>query len=305
LKVIAFSIEGFSIGLCSLKGFAMFRNMFLNMFYSLMSAKQNRSVVSSIFRSVSALFAFSGLFCVAASVGVKTVSAQAVMPVIRNAPVDHIFIPDGFDDNDSVEVILHGHFDDSCQKVGPALGSVNEDTMSIVVAARALSYQGNECIPMRIPFVQSVKLGQLKAGIYNVSLRGTESGESKKLTVSPAQVTSADDYLYAPVDSVDLVSSGVDGKYKLTVKGSFPKVTDGCMVLDKVNAFMAPKPDVLVALPIARIEKDLSKCPTIPGAEGRVFETSQELELPIASDILIHVRVLNGQSLNKVYEIDD
>ena len=235
----------------------------------------------------------------------QSANAQSVMPVLRNAPIDQIFVPQGFDDNDTVEVILHGHFSDSCNKIGPALGSVDEASSTVVVGARAFSYNGNECIPMSIPFVQSVKLGQLKAGTYQVQLRGFESTVSKTLTVVPATVATADDNLYAPVEDLSFTQNVKDpSSFKLVVGGLFPKVEGGCLKVKELKAFLAPSPDVLVVLPIAEFEKDVAKCPATQNPRDRMFRVSKKLKLDLKNDLLIHVRVLNGLSLNKVFEVE-
>jgi hypothetical protein len=221
------------------------------------------------------------------------------MPVLTNAPVSNVFVPVGFDDNDYVEVIIHGHFSNSCNKMGPVIGVSDSETREVQISARSLKYFGNECIPMAIPFVQSVKLGQLKAGEYDVSLRGGSPSFSRTLVVAPSTSSTADDNLYAPVDEVDFKPvSGAEDLYSLTVSGIFPRADLGCMQLEEVKVLTFE--DVLVVLPIARFEKDPSLCAPSLTPFDRTFKVSKDVKLDLKRDTLIHVRVLNGQSVNKV-----
>jgi len=41
-------------------------------------------------------------------------SAVFAQPVIISAPVEHLYVPTGFDSNDSVEVIVTGNFPNAC-----------------------------------------------------------------------------------------------------------------------------------------------------------------------------------------------
>jgi hypothetical protein len=242
-----------------------------------------------------------------------------LMPIVTVAPVKTIFVPVGFDDNDTVEVIVHGHFDDSCNKMGTAIGLVDGETNTIEITARGLRYQGNECIPMQVPFLQSVKLGQLAAGTYTVRMRapGGSDGtapadatqpEAVTLTVAKATVPTADDSLYAPVDEVSFApvrtpGGPANGEYMLTVSGVFPRSEDGCMLLDDVKVLTFP--NVLVVLPIARFERDFALCLPSLTSFGRSFVGSKSVKLDLKRDTLIHVRVLNGQSVNRIVEIEN
>jgi hypothetical protein len=238
--------------------------------------------------------------------GVRAALADPVVaPILRNAPVDNIFAPVGFDDNDDVELILHGHFSNSCNKIGPAIGIVDSDTFEITVSARALTYSGNNCIEMQIPFTQTVKLGQLKAGTYTIQMnKGTES-LSKTLVVETAKSNTADDALYAPVDTVEFFPSATEpGSYEVHLSGLYPKSNSGCMSLQSVKVL--PFDDVLVVLPIAKFEPATNnKCLATKTSFDRKFRAVEVVKIDLKKDTLIHVRVLNGQSLNRVIEVDN
>lgn len=238
---------------------------------------------------------------------VSTGHAQSpvLMPVEISAPITHVFVPVGFDDNDTVEIIIHGHFANTCFKAGTAFGIVDEQAKTVRIAAKALSYASAECLAMRIPFVQVVKLGQIPAGSYVVRVQGSADIQAT-LEVATATTERADDYLYAPVEDVllepvfeDLTSN----RFRLTLSGVFPSSAAGCMVLQEV--LLLPFEDVLIVLPKAKVIKEGPECLSAAPARKRRFSWSQEVDLEFKDDFLIHVRVLNGQSLNKVIQVTD
>jgi hypothetical protein len=249
---------------------------------------------------------FTALCSVSAKAQSPVFEDPVVLPVLTNAPIRNVFVPVGFDDNDTVEVIVHGHFSDSCNKMGPTLGLVDADTFEVTVGARSLKYNANSCIPMEVPFLHSVKLGQLKAGNYTVKLSGgrTLPDLPKPLTVSTATTSTADENLYAPVDNVDFSPvPGQTGVYDLTVSGIFPKSDAGCMRLREVKVL--PYEGMLIVLPISDFDVNLANCPQSTSPFDRVFKVTKSVTLDLKRDTLIHVRVLNGQSVNKVIELEN
>ena len=93
--------------------------------------------------------------------------AYADGPVLITSPVEKVFVPLGFDDNDNTEVVIYGHFTSTCFKTGPAKATVDYDTMTVTVDAQAYRYTGG-CAQVMVPFTQSVKFGQVRAGSYTV-----------------------------------------------------------------------------------------------------------------------------------------
>src|SRR4051812_6946852 len=94
------------------------------------------------------------------------VYAQNAKPVEVAAPVDKIFIPSGFDDNDNVEVVLHGNFPDGCYSVGEATAKVDQANRVITVHATSLIKPEEYCVQSLTPFIQSVPLGNLAEGTW-------------------------------------------------------------------------------------------------------------------------------------------
>jgi hypothetical protein len=84
------------------------------------------------------------------------------------------------------------------------------------------------------------------------------------------------------------------------VSGNWPiSPSNACFNLKEVRTLLGSD-NTLVVQPITEIltgDDCISQ-----SLRQRVFQASVTLEYPIVDDSLIHVRVLNGESLNKFYE---
>lgn len=218
-------------------------------------------------------------------------------PTLVTAPVEKVFVPLGFDDNDDIEVVIHGHFANSCFKTGPTKASVDEENHTVEIVAQAWRYNGGECAQMLVPFVQSVKIGTVKPATYKIVVADRPAAEVVPLVVATARTTSADDNLYAPVASVAL--DAADGQYTLRLEGEYPLMFVGCMVMKEVKTYMSPG-NTLVVLPIAELT-DGPACAT-PGWSMK-YKLEQPLGAIADGEYLIHVRTLNGNSLNRFTEL--
>lgn len=227
-----------------------------------------------------------------------TVPAQAdTAPSLVPAPVEQVFVPVGFDSNDDAEVVVHGHFPSSCYKLGPIKSDVDFASRRIVVRVSAWFYRDGICHAMRVPYVASVKLGPLLDGDYTVRVSGVEA-VSATLPVTPATSSNPDDFIYAPVETVELTADDA-GRPAVRLAGTAPVMDDGCLLLTETK--IARTDTVFVVLPIARIERDLSLCATVPSRRFSAVVTLPEDSG--AGDFLLHVRVLAGQSINRLVTI--
>ena len=213
------------------------------------------------------------------------------------APVEKIFIPYGFDNNDNVEVILQGKFPDTCYQVGRTGYKVDKDKKEIHVWSTAFDYaqDGNICNEVLVPFLQKVSVGILPKGTFKVVLDSPNSVNAN-LVVSEATTSMPDENLYAPVHSAYLNSEG-RGSQEVTLVGSFPMLYKGCMILKEVKVYRNPI-DILVILPIAEIVDD-GRCAVNKNTEFKINKTIEE---PIRGEGLLHVRVSNGSSVNQFFD---
>jgi len=238
-----------------------------------------------------------GLMTIGLSAGVFSGSASAnddFVPQLVTAPVERVFVPLGFDSNDNVEVVLHGHFPNTCYKLGPALYSVDEATKTVEIEALSYQYAGG-CAQLMVPFTQSVSVGLLKEGDYTVTVKQRPDARTSILQVNEATTSQPDDYLYAPVDSASMVSLLGDTK-AVKLEGEFPLMFDGCMVMKEVKVNVT-QGDVIVVQPIAEIVRG-EPCTS----DQHSYKFSVTAEIPgvlLEDEYLIHVRVTSGESLNK------
>ena len=197
----------------------------------------------------------------------------------------HLFIPNGYDNNDEVQVVLEGFLPDTCHKQRQAEVKVDAAAKKIVVEPRAQIMTG-VCQDVTVPYTSEIYLGQLAPGTYEVQ---TKNGKLKeRLVVKEAAKPTPDDHLYAPVDHASVDFAG--GKTTITLYGMF---TNSCLRIEDVKLTNSGK--TLEILPI--MKADGQRCQ----AEERPFVHRKELPELDLGWYLLHVRSLNGQAVNVVF----
>jgi hypothetical protein len=226
--------------------------------------------------------------------------AMADSPVLVTAPVQKVFVPSGFDDNDKVEVIVHGHFNSSCYKMGPVSASVDEVNKKVNIKAEAFYYSGAVCVQMITPFIKSVELDRhLAYGSYTITVTDRPGVEATLLRVAKATHPEADDYLYAAVNSVS-VETSAEGARELVLKGQHPYLLDGCVKFDDVKTALGADNTVVVQ-PTTKIVYG-EEC---RGAVNNRFEYRTKFGGELSEgEYLLHVRVLDGNSLNQFLKFE-
>lgn len=227
-----------------------------------------------------------------------TLGASQLManPIRKSAPISKIFVPNGFDDNDNTEVIIHGKLPSTCYQLGDAQAEVDHEEKIIWIDADVLHYPESYCVPSLTPFIKPVTTGLLKHGNYRVIYRDNQLVQAE-VPVESRTTESADDYMYAPVDTAYLELDRDNGKQSLFLKGYFPHFFLGCMVLDEVKMIRAPG-NVLVVQPTAKLVYG-QRCEREPIDRG--FKYQVDLQEPLQGEGLLHVRTLDGHSLNQFF----
>lgn len=226
--------------------------------------------------------------------------AEDAQPELVTSPVVRVFVPQGFDGNDNVEVTVHGEFPNTCYKTGPVSASVDYATQTVTVEATAYLYSSLMCAQMIVPFTESVSLGTVRPGTYRVIVKDRPAAETTDLVVGRPTTDSPDDYLYAPVDAASIVT-GADGSQSVVITGHYPYTFVGCMVVGSVRVQQTPG-NVVVVQPIAKLT-DGDAC--LPQAHTKLFVISTPLTSALSvGDHLVHVRVLSGRSLNQLVVIE-
>lgn len=216
---------------------------------------------------------------------------HAVEPRVITAPVDHLFVPQGFDNNDNVEVVVTGKFPNPCFIRNKVEVKVDKEKVFINVTALEKDDKKHEnCSPMPVTFSESVTIGSLQGGDYELIVnQGTKFEQIKKMNIAVSSSNSVDDHIYASVDYVDLgFTGGADGSAFIIAKSP-----SDCVTFDHVE-YVSNGTDTLSVLPIMK-----RVSPTCT-------ERTQSLQIPIKFDLsdfdhsklLLFVRSIEGKSVN-------
>lgn len=227
----------------------------------------------------------------------STAMAASEPPALVPSPVEKVFVAQGFDDNDDVELVVHGHFPNTCYKVGPISAEFNAATGLVEISAQSYFYQGG-CAQVIVNFTQTVKVGLLPQGTYDLKVNGAGGLATAPLVITQALTSTPDDHLYAPVREAS-VNLQDDGTYAVSIKGEYPFMFVGCMVLTEVRTYMSPG-NTLVVLPIAELIDD-ARCEAQQFSHS--FAATKSVGVLAPGEYMLHVRVVEGVSLNRFFEI--
>jgi hypothetical protein len=242
----------------------------------------------------------SHFISVAALAGVSSVSL-AGGAILVQAPVEKVFVPQGFDSNDKIEVIVHGSFNSTCYKMGPVTVTADDSGKKLFVTAEAFYYPDATCLQMKVSYIKSVEVDHhLTPGNYKIEVAGLPTLKVSPLNVAAAMRPEADDYLYASVYSAT-VEQTPEGDEEIVLKGQHPYLFDGCVKFESVKTYLGPD-NVMVVQPITRIGRG-EEC------RGSVALSRFEEHKAIPSGLnrgeyLLHVRVLDGNSVNQLFNIE-
>jgi hypothetical protein len=231
-----------------------------------------------------------------------TASARAAKPMemftpalVKVAP-DHVYAPMGFDDNDNAQIVLDGELSDTCYKLGPTEFVVNPSNHTIVLKQQSYYYPGAWCDPVHIPYVQTVNLGILPAGKYQILVEQPNGSflSHAELPVALSTSLNPDDFLYAPVSNTFLKPTLTESlSHELVLSGIF---STSCMHFKDVKLHVRSN-QVIEVMPIVEMTKGACAQMTLP------FEKTVSLENVPHGRYLLHIRVLNGQSINRVLDL--
>jgi len=218
----------------------------------------------------------------------STVAFAQTQTEIVNSPVDHLYVPDGFDDNDSSEVIVTGFFPNTCHSRNTVNVSMQEgNVIDIQVTAVSNKTVARNCIDMVIPYKEVVSLGSLPTGQYTVRVN---QKLSEKLQIHDAINNVIDDYIYAAIDDVEKQPNGdyfLQGwRYS------------NCVVVDKVLVYSNEK-DIISLLPVLKQVSDF--CPM----KGMPIQYKVKLDFSSMKTTkpLLYVRTMDGKSYNTIVDL--
>lgn len=216
-------------------------------------------------------------------------------PVVKVQLPENAFAPMGFDDNDNAQIVLFGNLPDTCHKAGAVRVRVDRERKTIFIRNEVLFYQGCWCADVLTPYIQTVNLGVLPAGVYSVAIEAPNGSLQRmaRLPVSIAMTASPDEHLYAPVEQVQFNGGHDYTSPEAVISGT---IRNSCMVLTdiKVNYRLN---HVIEFLPIVEMKGE--NC----APELRPFSAKVKISEAYRGRTLLHVRSLNGQALNQVVEL--
>jgi hypothetical protein len=220
----------------------------------------------------------------------ETLHAQA-RPELVQMPVQVAYMPRGFDSNDRTQLVVESYLPNTCYKVGPHKVQVDASSKAIKVEQWVYRYPGI-CLQVIVPFHKVVDIGILDAKDYQIL--DAKSGDALgTLSVTRAINPGPDDYLYAPVTDARVETKSEEERV-LIVEGVF---NNSCFGMDNIKVDVQAK--VVVVLPIAK-ETQGEAC-----KEGKfAFKIEQPLPKLNFGRYLLHVRSMNGQAINKLFDAD-
>lgn len=216
-------------------------------------------------------------------------------PEIILSPVDHLYIPSGFDSNDAVEVVVKGHFPNACYSRNNVKVTVKDDLIDIEVTGLTpdpTRKSGRFCPDVIVPFKEVVSIGNLQGGDYDIRVNSRSNrGLKDQLKVAEARSNAVDDHLYAAIDWIE--SKGGNSYALHGWKYS------NCFELGTVKV-ISNKKDTLSVLPVLNQISDF--CPM------KGMPVTYNVNLDFASlkskEPLLHVRTMDGKSVNQILSLE-
>lgn len=213
--------------------------------------------------------------------------------IVIPAPLDHLFVPAGFDNNDNVELVVSGHFPNTCYSRNKVDVKVADDQINVRVTAFTRRDSSEKCIDMVVPFTEVVTVGNLQAGNYKVVVNEAPGakGLHDTLNVTESRSNSMDDYIYAQVDYIDLgFTGGLDGSAFLAAELPSP-----CLEFDRVE-YLSNGKDTVSIMPIMKQLSDFCPMKMVPYQIPVKFDLAS---LP-AKQVLLFGRTVDGKSVSKI-----
>ena len=135
------------------------------------------------------------------------VEANQNQAQIKIITPERVFIPQGFDDNDSIEVVVDILLTDSCTNYVDSDVIVDHNTNLVQVVSYVTRDESLYCADVLVPHFATVKVGVLSKGIYEVRSmkQDGKTGFEGILPVDEAKVKTRDTHLYPSITSIKIM----------------------------------------------------------------------------------------------------
>lgn len=231
--------------------------------------------------------------------------AQANQPVPINLDVEEVFsIENGFDTNDQIEIAVRGSLPDSCHKLGKGFVRIDHTNKKLFVRVEGYVRNSDICLQMTTPFLEVIRVGHLAAGRYQV-VAENQPEIFGMMNVKPFNNEDQDDFLYAPVDnaSLSLINTFASGYQHLTLEGTYPFLLKGCMRITEIKTYLTSG-NILIVQPVSEIFEE-AYCQDGGADTYNRYKLVKKIDSPILEKGLVHVRTLNGKSLNQLVDFTE
>jgi hypothetical protein len=198
-----------------------------------------------------------------------------------------VYVADGFDDNDLVEVTVVGKLPNTCYR-NPTFELDRKDSKIEIRLFAHYTELEDGCREVAVPYTETINFGMMYEGKYSVALVNKRSTDAKELIIKPSSSQLVDEFLYGNVSGV---AEGEAGR-EIELIGANPV---NCLVFDKMisevqNSIIVLRPQF----------KEVGVC------ENKSTPFKIKYVVPYLANqpkgIMLHVRVMNGRSFNYLYQ---
>ncbi len=234
---------------------------------------------------------FSFYLLIAVSALTSAVAGFSVNQEEVTLGFDNVFVPKGFDSNDSVEIVVSGDLPNTCYLRPHGEVKIINDTIRVEMKATKITNPKVFCIEALVPYVASVSLGQLHEGHYDIFVnQGTASEKDSGILVEHPNSNSINNFTYANVTSAEAMV----GSRELVITGTHPS---SCMEIERVEIIPNENNDTFSVLPIIKQTQDI--------CDRSIKPFSYTLKLPEAqkNHELVHIRKIDGTALNYLVKV--
>jgi len=232
-------------------------------------------------------------------------NSTALATTEKEVAIQKVFVPpSGYDDNDTIEMVLDGVIPNSCWRLARNEFSIDQANHWIFVKQYIYKLNSEACADeaslsdaqkLPVPFTTELKVGMLKSGQYTIRYwQGASAFGDRIFYVEHAPVETVDSLPYALVSSVNIADQiNESSSVVTTLQGS---LTSTCMELDN-QVTQHVFDDVRVILPTVHILPGICLYVLQP------FETDVNLGAMTQGRYMLHIRSLNGEALNRVFSV--
>lgn len=220
-------------------------------------------------------------------------------------PLRGVYAPiDGYDDNDTVEVVFEGALPNACYSLAGDVRRVDTEAQTIYLGELVNRSQEGACaaadadLPPRlqtvVPFERNIDIGHLRAGSYRIDYMGAEGMRSRPLNVVTAPTESVDSANYALISNafVATIVHATQPTFEVRLTGS---LASSCATLKDVLINL--EQDVYVALPLVEFTEDICMPSEKP------FYKIVQVPTPAPGRYLLHTRSVGGGAKNTLFTV--